>query len=390
MKNIRLFTVIFLSGIILMTSCKKKKDAAVISTPPPAISHPISSSSPLCGNVKGTMLTGSTYSVSCDVTILPNDTLYVQNGVTINVGNNATFFILGTIISEGTQASPIFFTVANNPAPGKWGGFQCDSAKYVSFKWTHLEYTGGPDQTAAPRRTIRINKPMTFIFQDCWVKLGLDDGLRIEGGATISILRNTFEGGCCSTDGEAINIKSGCHGDIAYNMVWSQAGSGIKIETSSTILFPKTSVNVYNNTVVNSGFRRGAGEPGCGLFCDLFGSGNFYNNIMVNVYNGINFGKSADTLNVHYGNNLLYCTVDSIRPLFYVPGSFGHPQVTDIISTGTGVNDPKFVHLDLNVSNTTNLNDLHLQAGSPAINKGNPLYNVDLGAYPSNGSGNKH
>ena len=391
MKTIKLITAVGLVACMTLSpSCKKKKDNTTVSVPPPAISHPLSTSTALCGNVKGTMLSGNTYQVDCDVTVLPNDTLYVQNGVKINVNNNATFFIQGTIISEGTQSAPIFFTVPNAPAPGKWGGFQCDSARYVSFRWTHIEYTGGPDATASPRRTVRINKAITFIFEDSWVKQGLDDGLRIEGGATISILRNTFEGGCCSTDGEAINIKSGCHGDIAYNTVWSQAGSGIKIETSSTVLFPKTNVNVYNNTVVNSGFRRGAGEPGCGLFCDLFGAGNFYNNIMVNVYNGINFGKSADTLNVHYGNNLFYSTVDSIRAFYYVPGSFGRPQPSDIISTGIAMNNPKFVTLDLNISNTANTNDVHLQPGSPAIGKGNVTYNADLGAYPSNGAGNKH
>jgi hypothetical protein len=35
-------------------------------------------------------------------------------------------------------------------------------------------------------------------------------------------------------------------------------------------------------------------------------------------------------------------------------------------------------------------NDYHLQAGSPAIGKGNATYNADIGAYTSDGKGNQH
>jgi len=38
----------------------------------------------------------------------------------------------------------------------------------------------------------------------------------------------------------------------------------------------------------------------------------------------------------------------------------------------------------------TTSNDFHLQAGSPALGKGNPTYNSDIGAYTSDGRGNKH
>jgi hypothetical protein len=35
-------------------------------------------------------------------------------------------------------------------------------------------------------------------------------------------------------------------------------------------------------------------------------------------------------------------------------------------------------------------NDFHLLPGSPAIGKGNSTYNSDIGAYTSDGQGNKH
>jgi len=34
--------------------------------------------------------------------------------------------------------------------------------------------------------------------------------------------------------------------------------------------------------------------------------------------------------------------------------------------------------------------DFHLMPGSPALGNGNPKYNNDIGAYTSDGQGNKH
>ncbi len=44
-----------------------------------------------------------------------------------------------------------------------------------------------------------------------------------------------------STDGEAINIKTGVTGTVAYNVVYSQAGTGVKLETDDVLPFPQTS-----------------------------------------------------------------------------------------------------------------------------------------------------
>src|SRR4051812_37038396 len=79
---------------------------------------------------------------------------------------------------------------------------------------------------------------------------------------------------------EAINLKSGVVGDVGYNVVYSQAGMGIKLETSSTAPFPQTVVNVFNNTLLSNGWRRGAAEPGRGISVGVNAKANIYNNIM--------------------------------------------------------------------------------------------------------------
>ena len=371
---------------LLMSSCSKSSEGNNVQPSQPA-SNPITGTT-LSGNLKGTLLTGTTYTVTGNVTVGPKDTLFVQRGVTVNVTGNSAFYVQGTLISEGSQSSPITFT-SPSAKPGSWGGFQCDSARYVRIQWTHINYTGGPDPTGNARISLIVSKPINVIVEDSWLKGGQDDGIRLQGGCTISILRNTIEGEG-STDGEAINIKTGATGTVAYNVIWSTAGSAIKLETSTTALFPQTNVKVYNNTLISNGFRRGAAEPGRGILVDRFAQGAFFNNLIVNDYNGLDITMAADTKNITYGNNYFYATTDSLRKYFYPAGSFGKSQTTDIVSTGVTDKNPQFTKLDANYNNATNANDLHLQSSSPALNAGNPLYNKDIGAYTSDVQGNKH
>lgn len=380
-------------GALALASCKKT-ETLTVQTPVKAPSNPITGTT-LAGSVKGTLLSSvGTYTINSDLKIGPKDTLFVQNGVTVNVTNNATVYVQGVIDFEGTQAKPITFTSPLGVS-GSWGGFQCDSAKAVTVKWTHIDYTGGPDATGRARATLVISPKRTLItrvpvtVEDSWIKGGLDDGIFLSGMAQVSIQRNTIEHEG-KTDGESLNIYDGVTGTVAYNVMWADAGSGIKVDTDAKLLTPQTNVAVYNNTLVANGYRRGYAEPGRGILVDKFAAGQFYNNLFVNNYYGLDISPAADTKNITYGNNFFYTATDSTRRYFYPPGSFGKPQPTDIISTSKTNNDPLFVKLDPDVNAATNNNDFHLQASSPAKGKGNPKYNNDIGAYTSDDKGNKH
>ncbi|WP_157887095.1 right-handed parallel beta-helix repeat-containing protein [Hymenobacter sp. PAMC 26628] len=382
-------------GLLALSSCKKTEDLTITSVPQPS-SHPITSTA-LSGNLKGTLLSSvGTYTMAGDVYVAKKDTLYVQKGVTVNVTNNSAFFVDGTLIAEGTAANPITFT-SPLAKKGSWGGFQCDSAQAVSIKWAHINYAGGPNKTGFPRGTIRIapKSPKQHIMvtiQDSWLLSGTDDGMSLfGGGVVVDIQRNTI-GDEGLADGDAINLKSGVTGIVAYNVLWNGAGTAIKLETSPTVLYPQTNVKVYNNTIVGSGYRRGAGEPGRGISADKFAQGAIYNNLLVNDYYGLDINPVADVKNVAYGNNYFYTAVDSTRKYFYPVGSIGKAQATDIVSTSKTDKDPLFVKLSptTDPSQGVDTNDYHLQAGSPAKGKGNPTYNADIGAYTSDDKGNKH
>ena len=404
MKTKQLSLIAFAIAIaISITSCSNKESTKV-TTPVIPPSHPIAAGN-ISGFVKGTLLTGSTYTVTADIIVKTGDTLLAQPGAIVIVKNNSQFSIKGVLQLLGTQANPVFFNSDKN-TPGTWGGFQCDTSQAVTIKWTHIDNTGGLDPSASPRKSIFVNYPINVDVEDSWISGGEDDILRCQGGAKVTILRNTFTSNG-STDGECINLKSGVTGVVAYNVVFGQSGTAIKLETSATAPNPQTSVDVYNNTAISCGWRRGAGEPGRGVSIGLNAKANIYNNIIVNCYEGLEVFPDADLVNTKYGNNLFYASVDSyldntvtpaipinIRSNFFPNDGKATAQATDLVSTAIGNNDPKFTTFNATIIGTAtgqaSTNDYHLQAGSPAIGKGNPTYNADMGAYTSDGKGNKH
>lgn len=395
------FWIAAIALVATISSCSKKENTTVIKPVIPP-SHPISAGN-ISGFIKGTLLTGSTYTVTADVYVKPGDTLLAQPGAIIIVKNNSQFLIQGVFQSLGTQASPVTFD-SDSHSPGSWGGFACDSAQAVTIQWTKIFDTGGPDNTGSARRTLVVAKPIKVDIEDSWIENGQDDGLGLFG-AQITVLRNTIQSGG-STDGEAINLKKGTTGTVAYNVIFSQAGTGVKLETAAVVTTNNTNVDVYNNTMVSCGWRRGAAEPGRGVSAGVSAQGNVYNNIIVNCYHGLEIFVDDGAGNIHYGNNLFYSTADTftdntvapavvvnLRDGFYPAGALGVPQTSDIISNAVGNNDPKFVSFNgafLVANGAPNPNDFHLQAGSPALGKGNPTYNADIGAYTSDGKGNKH
>ena len=406
MKARYIYTI--LTGLLFaacLNSCKKAEITTFNSVKVPT-SSPIAPGN-LSGFVKGTLQTGKTYTVTADVTVKKGDTLYSQPGAIIIVKNNAQFTIQGVLQLLGSKDQPIFFD-SDVSKPGTWGGFQCDTAQAVTMKWTHVDNTGGPDLGGSARRTVVVNKAIPVDIEDCWFTNGQDDLMGLFH-AKVTILRNTISSSG-STDGEGINLKSGATGVVAYNVVFSQAGSGIKLETSKSIPFPQTEVDVYNNTVVAVGWRRGSAEPGRAVSVGVNAIGHIYNNIFVNCYHGLELFDDGDLVHTTYGNNLFYATADSytdlvdptlkinIRDNFYPPSGTGSPRPTDLISKSIGNFDPLFVKFDGTIAAPNgypNTNDFRLQNGSPGFGSGNinfhnGLGNQDLGAYTTDGKGNQH
>jgi hypothetical protein len=241
---------------------------------------------------------------------------------------------------------------------------------------------------------------------------GIDDAIHLAGNILCSVKRNVLQR-LGSSDGDLINIKTGAHGDCAYNYIWSSANSGIKLNTSKTIPTPETKFNVYNNTIVNGNWRK-IGELSSAIYLDQNSAGCVYNNIIIGCRNGIHLAKNASGADMNitkYGNNLIYMyfalASDSTNDATnnpYIPGSNGSAQATDKIAYGLTACGSVFTHWDSDITlDKVDNNVPTLVAGSLAIGTGTtsatlfsysigsamPL-NKDMGAYPTDGTGNKH
>lgn len=398
-KHIPLLLSIFCAAFLL-SACQKDEVTTFTKVQIPS-SSPITAGD-ISGFLKGTLLTGQTYTITGDITVKPGDTLAAQPGAIVIVKNNAQINIQGVLQLLGSKEQPISFD-SDTKKPGTWGGFQCDSAQAITIKWTHIDNTGGPDAGGSARRTIIVKRAIPVDIEDSWFTNGQDDLMGLFH-AHVTILRNTISSSG-STDGEGINLKGGATGIVAYNVIFSQAGSGIKLETSKTIPFPQTEVEVYNNTIVSIGWRRGSAEPGRAVSVGVNAIGHIYNNIIVNCYHGIEIFVDGDVAKTTYNNNLFYASVDTytdlvdstqkinIRENFYPASGVGAPQSNDLISTKIGNYDPMFVKFDGKVAAPNgypNNYDFRLQNGSPAFGTGNIKYNQDLGAYTTDNKGNQH
>ncbi|MBO9634758.1 MAG: hypothetical protein J7578_16710 [Chitinophagaceae bacterium] len=506
-KELARLGFLMMASAALYSCSKSNNDGANISKPLTVIGQPISSETlPVkdgSGNpipLKGTMLAGKTYHITGDVSINAGDTLYLQPGVTVLVhgdgkeGSSPMFLVNGVIISDGTEEQPNTFTVletpatpksnssyqndvANDPAyKGYWSGFQgTKTCSLMAFRWTHIEYTGGPyganaslfgaqPGDATPTIYMNVDPAAPYgklIVEDSWLFGSLDDCIGKCQHVYVSLMRNTLAK-LGATGGEGINLKNDVYGDIAYNFCYGIATNGLKtagIDGSSTI------VNIYNNTLVNCGFRQKKATRNGSINTETNAGGYVYNNIIVNCKQGLRIsflsekGRPSDTLNTSYNNNLTYVgagTTATPVMLYIEPRQFTVKQSNDINGyvngatlanlTNDGTNEiatdkynPFFKNYDAlaNAGGTKYLNsvipagaDFHLAANSPAINAGvykggsgknampakatAPLLtrygfpmsllsdngradaakislpNKDLGAFPSDGTGNKH
>jgi hypothetical protein len=431
MKNkFKIAGSLILVSCVFFPSCKKTDDTFKISRPNVVVGSAVSDAAPLCGTIKGTMLTGKTYVINCNVTINKGDTLLLQPGVTVKISPNVAIIVKGTFISLGTQAQPnsisTFTTRTDNanasPATdsaykGMWYGINCDtSCNLFVMKWTHVEFAGAT-WSSIPVSGLATNTPSWAVFfqnlngnciiEDSWFYGCTDVAVQVSFGK-ISIMRNTFEKNG-QFGGESINPKSGTVGDIAYNLFIGAATNAAKISNAGASPI-QTNINFYNNTLVNCGYRQATyAAHGAGINYEKQAKGKIYNNLMINCRLGIRIVNTADTANTFYGYN--YCYVDSQLNAnnIYPVGDVTKPQLTDIpditvlIPTLTttyhpgsaytapasipGANNPGFINFPLpqaqyqKIAYTQGF-DFRLTSSSPAAGKGTTTAFTPLGLVP--------
>ena len=319
---------------------------------------------------------------------------------------------------------------------GLWGGIQCgETSGDVIIKWTHIEFAGGPAGSAADPNVFAAGDPRNslsytningnIILEDSWIYGTTDDGMRLLHGH-VSVMRNTFEV-CGTTGGEALNLKNGCVGDVGYNLVIGAATNGFKVSNSGGGAI-QNKTYLYNNTILNSGFRQLKSGRGGSIDYEKGAQGKIYNNIIINCRFGFRLTPDADIVNTTYNNQFFYANAQSLINQFYTVDGVGTAQNADIRSASPKDNNPRFKSYNVDQFDfstvtpplamaamptailTDSSYDFSLLVSSPAYHKGNATLfkaqrtvpqggdygaatldpNVDMGAYPSDGSGNRH
>jgi hypothetical protein len=380
------------------------------------------------------MISGKTYVIdgSCgDVTVNKGDTLTIQSGVTINVTGNIAIVVKGVLLSLGTKEAPVKIgpqgvtrmdAPGQNPSTdpaytGKWKGVLADtSCPLLVFKWSHLEYCGATAGTAlASLLGLTATDPVyavyfqnangSFVFEDSWIYGTTDDAIRV-GTGKFAIFRSTFEK-CGITGGDVLNVKNGGVGDMAYNFFIGCATNALKASNKGVNTKVQSNIRIYNNTVVNCGYRQlKTGRGGCMNF-EEGSKGMAFNNLIVNCKFGLRVNNSvvADTSSLYknnYGYNFYWAdslsvasqifpngntqavtkpvATDIPNPFTYLPANYSYlPYGAAYNGTGAVQKiNPLFAGYPLPVTGGIKLSDIctignykfTLQAGSPCIGAG--------------------
>ncbi|OWK70639.1 hypothetical protein [Pedobacter sp. AJM] len=346
------------------------------------------------GEVSGVWAKGSTQVIKGDIIIPEGKSLTIEEGVTILMDTVAKpeIVVKGNLYALGTVDNPIKFTVnefykTTQKKFGKlWGGILAGpTCEELVLDHAIIEYAGSTTSDASTSVKMGLYKAVAgenlpalwfanakgkLVVQNSIFRNLQEDCTYIEGGKIIFANNIFYTTGV--SGGEAMNFKSGCLADIAYNLIYSTNTNALKLSNTGDKV-PQAYIIAYNNTMVNTGWRRPTAKGGS-VWLESTVRADLYNNLFANTRFGVKRDpkKPEDSRSV-YSNNWYYgfdqVTVNQFQPKGDIIGG-----KNDVISSAAGANDPKFVNYPLNTAvNNADFNtawDFHLQGNSPALNKG--------------------
>jgi len=392
------------------------------------------------GAVEGVWAKNSVVYVNDQIWVEHGKTLTVEEGVTIimqdgQVGASHApieFYVDGKLHLKGTAANPILVTVEEskrteaNRYAGLWGGFVGGNQfEELLFDHVTVEYTGAlcvansqsvqhglnvadKDKTA---QLLTNNPDGKIVVINSTFRYAESDAMYFMGGKAI-VAGNTIHS-IGESDNDGINMKAGVQVDIAYNLCFSVNSNGMKL--SSAGQSPdrhQAMIRAYNNTIVNSGWRRTKNLKGGAIYLEKNALASLYNNLIVNSKlmtktpklnqpnpdNGADWNSIVDYNFYASGSQTLtnarLVTIDGSTVLTAFEGytltdddywhnwdsyvvlygpTFPLIDKNSLVASTPGAPDPMFVNFGFNtVALDRDLYDpswdFHVQAGSPVIN----------------------
>lgn len=411
-------TLLFVA-IMLVVSCSKDSPAPANpggTNPPPATGG-------ISGDLSAISLeAGKTYKVTGDLNVPEGKSVTIPAGVKFEfeLGSRNEAWVInvnGSLYVGGTATNRVVFTGSQEALSsprnvgygGLWGGIHAGrKAGDLVIEYADILHAGGvaragtimttPESGGSGRLTagdlsyaIYYCRPDgerqdgVFILLHSHIAYTGDDAIRTNGGKTL-MAYNKFQV-IGQTGGEAVNIKAGGSGDYAFNLFYNLATNGLKSADTQNGTKGSLETNFYNNTLVNSGYRRVDAGRGGSLNYESDAYGKAYNNLIVNCRYGLrlNAGEAEPRkAAMQFGYNWHYGQVTEVTSNFY-PTNASDPSIgligtelpipaSDVLG-GPGTNDPQFVNFNVSAftwAGRSNKNampegaDFRLKATSPA------------------------
>lgn len=377
------------------------------------------------GEVEGEWGPNKTYIVKGNIVVPAGKSLTIREGVKVIVEGDGTqggsyeIAVAGNFYSYGTEAAPVLFTVPENFKKeenifmGVWNGILAmETCTEMVLLHTRLEYVGGPASEEShivtsgevdegdPTGGLYFNNPEgKFVMMHSTIAYSKDDGMRINQGQVLIAYNTYILNG--ETGGEALNIKSGTVGDVAYNIFYAPAANGLKCSNSDK-RNPQTDVNIYNNTALDGGWRVVKAGRGASVSLEKGARSKMYNNMAVNARYGMRFpvGDSGPDLdNTSLGYTFYYGDNAEIVEGFYPESGAVEPgdyETDHDVAGAAGENNPQFVSWDVTnfdqeqsgkpeLAQYPGEMDLRLKAGSPALTGGKTDFSPRLSSLTVDG-----
>ncbi|RYE23890.1 MAG: right-handed parallel beta-helix repeat-containing protein [Sphingobacteriales bacterium] len=380
--------LLFGAAIVATAFASCKKDETKPSDTP---TTPVSKKDTLSGEVSGTWEKSSMHFIKGDIFIAEGKSLIIEEGVTIVMDPSVKpeFIIKGNLYAMGTAAAPVTFTVPDgNKAQfgDQWGGLMAGpTCKELLLDHVIMEQGGAvtTEQSSSVKAgfykaeagehvpVLWYGGDGKLVVTNSTIRNFNEDGMYIEGGDVLvsnNMIHTTGVAG-----GDAINIKSGVHADIAFNVIYSPNTNGLKLSNSGDR--PRQAYVIgYNNTILNAGWRRPTTKGGS-IWLEKSIQADLYNNLLVNDRYGVKRDKGnpedsrSKISNTYYYGFTKEC-VDQFQPTDEIVAGVNG----DIRGINAGENDPQFENYSLSTDMANaDFNaswDMHLKATSPALTGG--------------------
>jgi hypothetical protein len=250
--------------------------------------------------------------------------LYIEPGVKVTVSSKPTedhpieIVALGNLYIMGTKEKPVVMK-SDTGKPNDWGGIICGyDCDEVVLSYAEIAHAGAtPTESSLSfqnklfKTTIDGGVPAfhfcntngRFAIANCFFHDNYNDQTYFTGGNGVIYGSVFADGGNESDGGEAINVKSGCILDIAYNLIYNACTNAFKLSGSGVEKNFASQLVIYNNTAVDCGWRRTKNKKGGNVWVEKAIAPVFVNNLMVDNRYGM---RQPDKDGGDIENSVLY------------------------------------------------------------------------------------